>query len=175
MTPEMTGQEATAALQTLVDGAVSTGANTLLFEVQSSAVAGVYYDDKAFSPVNSALDPLKTLCELARQAGVQVIAVVEPFAAGPADKSTVKGTLASEFYSETLRYGGGLWFNPLNVRCVDRLAAVYARLVQALSGGGGGLFRPGVRRGGRRPGAGAGGAGGKDGQGRRRKGPRPDL
>lgn len=130
VTPEMTGQEATAALQTLVDGAVSTGANTLLFEVQSSAVAGVYYDDKAFSPVNSALDPLKTLCELARQAGVQVIAVVEPFAAGPADKSTVKGTLASEFYSETLRYGGGLWFNPLNVRCVDRLAAVYARLVK---------------------------------------------
>ena len=41
VTPEMTAQEATAALQTLVDGAVSTGANTLLFEVQSSAVAGV--------------------------------------------------------------------------------------------------------------------------------------
>lgn len=130
VTPEMTEQEAAAALQTVVDGAVAAGANTLLFEVQSAEVAGVYYDDKEFAPVNSALDPLKTLCALAEQAGVQVIAVVEPFAAGPADKSTARGTLASDFYSETLRYDGGLWFNPLNVRCVDRLAAAYARLIR---------------------------------------------
>ena len=129
VTEDMTEEEANAALQTLVDRAVSTGANTLLFEVQSAGSTGVYYTDKKFAPVNAQADPLALLCTLAQKAGVQVIAVVQPFAAGPTGAAAQKGTAAADFYSENTVYNNARWFNPLNVRAVDTLASAYARLL----------------------------------------------
>lgn len=129
VTADMTEDEANAALQTLVDRAVSTGTNTLLFEVQSAGSTGVYYTDKKFAPVNAQADPLALLCTLAQKSGVQVIAVVQPFAAGPAGAPAQKGTAAADFYSENTVYNGTRWFNPLNVRAMDTLASAYARLL----------------------------------------------
>ncbi len=129
VTADMTEDEATAALQTVVDRAVSTGANTLLFEVQSAGSTGVYYTDKKFAPVNTQADPLALLCTLAQKAGVQVIAVVQPFAAGPAGPAAQKGTAAADFYSENTVANNARWFSPLNVRAVDTLASAYARLL----------------------------------------------
>ena len=105
------------------------GANTLLFEVQSAGSTGVYYTDKKFAPVNAQADPLALLCTLAQKAGVQVIAVVQPFAAGPTGAAAQKGTAAADFYSENTVYNNARWFNPLNVRAVDTLASAYARLL----------------------------------------------
>lgn len=129
VTADMTEDEAAAALQTVVDRAVSAGANTLLFEVQSAGSTGVYYTDKKFAPVNTQADPLALLCTLAQKAGVQVIAVVQPFAAGPAGTPAQKGTAAADFYSENTVYDNARWFNPLNVRAMDTLASAYARLL----------------------------------------------
>ena len=129
VTAGMTEEEASAALQTVVDRAVSAGANTLLFEVQSAGSTGVYYTDKKFAPVNAQADPLALLCTLAQKAGVQVIAVVQPFAAGPTGAAAQKGTAAADFYSENTVYNGTRWFNPLNVRAMDTLASAYARLL----------------------------------------------
>ncbi len=129
VTADMTEEEASAALQTVVDRAVSAGANTLLFEVQSAGSTGVYYTDKKFAPVNAQADPLALLCTLAQKAGVQVIAVVQPFAAGPTGAAAQKGTAAADFYSENTVYNGTRWFNPLNVRAMDTLASAYARLL----------------------------------------------